>query len=121
MIYEYRRLLSEAWYANQTFWTLNLVAEALTFYFLRDDVLASPFMITTVSINLGVNCALVVMMIFTTRRTETTPRLNIDDELLLANAIADVRSPLNINNNVELGFSLKFQEKALLEQGRNYF
>ncbi len=70
MIFEYHRLLSESWYANQLFWILNLVAEAVTFYLLRVDLLASPFMITTVCINLGVNGSLVVMMFFTTKRTE---------------------------------------------------
>jgi hypothetical protein len=38
MIYEYRRLLSEAWYCNQLFWTLNLIAEAITGYFLRAEL-----------------------------------------------------------------------------------
>lgn len=31
MIYEYKRLLSEAWYANQLYWVFNLLFEALTF------------------------------------------------------------------------------------------
>lgn len=31
MAFEYRRLLSEAWYANQMFWVLNLVFETIAF------------------------------------------------------------------------------------------
>lgn len=61
-------------------------------------------MITTVAINLGVNISLIVMMLLTTKRTEQAPRLNIEDECLLANAIAEVRSPSNIDKNKELAF-----------------
>lgn len=93
MTFEYERLLSEAWYANQLFWALNLVAEFATVVVLRTDILGSIFMMFTASFNVAVNFALVVMMLSTKRRTADNLRLNLEGEYLLANAIADMRSP----------------------------
>jgi hypothetical protein len=43
MIYEYKRLLSEAWYANQMYWVLNLIIECLAFGAQIDNYLQAPY------------------------------------------------------------------------------
>lgn len=84
-MFEYDRLLSEAWYANGLFWILNMAAEFVTIVILRQDVLHSVFMLVTALFNLTVNFVLIIMMLNTKKRTRTNPRLNVEDEYFLAN------------------------------------
>jgi hypothetical protein len=83
MVFEYQRLLSEAWYANQLFWTLNLMAVIATIVTLRQEILSSVFMICTASINVAMNTLCVVLMLKTERRTIYNRRLNVEEEYLL--------------------------------------
>ena len=85
MIYEYRRLLSEALYANQLFWILNLIAELVTIGILRKEIYNSIFMMCTASVNLIVNLSLLIMMFKTEKRTVRNRRPNIEDIYLKNN------------------------------------
>lgn len=84
-MFEYDRLLSEAWYANGLFWILNMAAELVIIGILRQDVLHSVFMLVTALFNVTVNAVLIIMMLNTKKRTITNPRLNVEDEYFLAN------------------------------------
>ena len=70
MTFEYRRLLSEVWYANQMFWVLNLILQILSVVLLtqHDSKKNLPYIIVS-SFNIAANLILVVLMLKTERRT----------------------------------------------------
>jgi len=118
IVFEYDRLLSEAWYANGLFWILNMAAEFVTIVILRQDILHSVFMLVTALFNLTVNFVLIIMMLNTKRRTRTNPRLNVEDEYFLANYQYEQRSsPKQKDYNIRV----RFQEKALTLDYKTYF
>ena len=88
MVYEYRRRLSEEWYANQLFWCLNFLIEVITFLVLVSDYVDDPTMMAMSIMNMSGNLILIVLMIKTERRTlenrrpESNHNLN---DLLLSN------------------------------------
>ena len=63
MVYEYRRRLSEEWYANQLFWCLNFVFEVITFLVLVKDYLDDATMMTLSIINMSGNLVLIILMV----------------------------------------------------------
>jgi hypothetical protein len=78
IVQEYVRLLSEAFYASQLFWYLNLAAEIITMVLLRKDILNSWFMMTTALFNLSINLTLIILMLNTKKRSKYNKRLNIE-------------------------------------------
>ena len=74
MVFEYRRRLSEEWYANQLFWSLNLLFETITVIVLRKDYMEDPFMFSLAGFNMLGNFLLVILMFRTERRTITNMR-----------------------------------------------
>lgn len=88
MVYEYRRRLSEEWYANQLFWCLNFLIEVITFLVLVKYYVDDPTMMAMSIMNMSGNLILIVLMIKTERRTlenrrpESNHNLN---DLLLSN------------------------------------
>ena len=86
MVYEYRRRLSEEWYANQLFWCLNFLIEVITFLVLISDYAEDPTMMAISIINMSGNLTLIVLMIKTERRTLENRRPesshNLNDLLL---------------------------------------
>jgi len=69
MMFEYKRLLSEAWYSNQLFWVMNLTLEILTVAILLDDYTRAPTMMGMACLNISGNLILVILMLKTERRT----------------------------------------------------
>jgi len=69
MIFEYRRLLSEAWYSHQLYWVLNLTIECVSVLLLIESYVKSPLMLSIACINIFANLCLVVLMFKTERRT----------------------------------------------------
>ena len=86
MVYEYRRRLSEEWYANQLFWCLNFLIEVITFLVLLHDYKKDPTMMAMSIINMSGNLILIVLMFKTERRTLENRRpesnYNLSDLLL---------------------------------------
>jgi hypothetical protein len=66
---EYRRLLSEVWYANQMFWVLNLLFSILSIWLLYDVRPEAPYMYSVAIVNISANLVLVILMLKTERRT----------------------------------------------------
>lgn len=81
MVYEYRRRLSEEWYANQLFWCLNFLIEVITFLVLVTDYAKDPTMMTISITNMIGNLILIVLMIKTERRTIENRRPEVNDNL----------------------------------------
>lgn len=67
MIVEYKRRLSEAWYANQFFWVANLSLSILNLIILYKDF--STLTILFTSFNIFANLVLVILMARTKKRT----------------------------------------------------
>lgn len=88
LLQEYERGLSEAVYACQLFWSLNLTVEFVICILLYDDILSSGFMLATAIFNVSVNFTLVILMLNTKKRTLYNRRLNVHEEYLLANETA---------------------------------
>lgn len=90
MVYEYRRRLSEEWYANQLFWCLNFLIEVITFLVLISDYKKDPTMMAVAIINMTGNLVLIILMIRTERRTLENRRPETNDylnDILLSNEI----------------------------------
>ena len=81
MVYEYRRRLSEEWYANQLFWCSNFVIELITFLALIKEYAEDPEMMTLSIINMSGNLVLIILMIRTEKRTLENRRPEISDNL----------------------------------------
>lgn len=62
IVFEYKRLHSEAWYANKMFWVLNLIVIALTVGLLRKDYFENTYMLYSAVANFVVNLILVGFM-----------------------------------------------------------
>lgn len=121
MLFEYQRLLSEAWYANQLFWTLNLLAVIVTIAVLRKEIINSVFMLCTASFNFAVNSTLVVLMFKTERRTLYNRRLNIEEEYLMSNMNASLVFESTPRNAQQVCLTAKFQEKAITQNSKTFF
>jgi len=80
MVFEYKRSLSEAWYSNQMFWSLNLLFQIVTVGVCHEFYTNNPFMITSCSFNIALNLMLVVLMLRTERRTVRNKRPHVDQE-----------------------------------------
>ena len=121
MLFEYQRLLSEAWYANQLFWVLNLIAVCVTIGVLRKEIVNSVFMLCTATFNFAVNTTLVVLMLKTERRTLYNRRLNIEEEYLMSNMNASIVFDATPRNSQQATLSAKFQEKAITQNKQTFF
>ena len=116
MVYEYRRRLSEEWYANQLFWCLNFIIELITFLALIKDYAEDPEMMTLAIINMSGNLVLIILMIRTEKRTLENRRPEINDNLdvlLLSNEQPRRRNSDNIQGPY---IRAKFYDKVI--QGR---
>lgn len=124
MIYEYQRLLSEAWYANQLFWALTLLIELVDFFVLMDDYLSSPLMLVGMFCNLiGLTC-LVVMMFFTEKRTllNMRPQVGTEEVLLPEEGQRSLSKTSSMASNQNGPFIfVRFQEKCITAKGKNFF
>ena len=78
MVVEYKRGLSEAWYSNQMFWSLNLLFQIVTVGVCHEFYTNNPFMIISCSFNIALNLMLVVLMLRTERRTVRNKRPHVD-------------------------------------------
>ena len=81
MVYEYRRRLSEEWYANQLFWCLNFIFELITFLSLIKEYADDHEMLTLSIINMTGNLILIILMIRTEKRTLENRRPEVSDHL----------------------------------------
>ena len=63
IVHEYRRLLQEAVYSNKMFWVLSLVCELICVAALWKIYLQNWFMLTTALTYIGLNGALVTLMV----------------------------------------------------------
>ena len=68
--FEYRRLLSEIWYATKMFWVLNCIAECLVVGFLNETYFQNSLMITAAVCNVSINVFFIVLIITTEKRAE---------------------------------------------------
>ena len=113
MRFEYKRRLSEEWYANQLFWGLNLLFEIITICVLREAYLNDPVMIALASFNVLGNLCLVVLMFKTERRTiqnmRPEPSENIHAVLLSSEISARRNNVLNEGPYI----SIKFLDKVI--------
>lgn len=64
------------------------MAEFITVIVLRDEIVSSGFMLATACFNLVVNFTLVILMLNTKHRDLYNRRLNLEEEYLLANEVA---------------------------------
>lgn len=124
MIYEYQRLLSEAWYANQLFWALTLVIQLVDFFVLLNDYLASPLMLTGMICYLFSLSCLVVMMFFTEKRTLLNMRPQVGTEEVLLpeegqRSLSKTSSMLSSHSGPFI--FVRFQEKCITAKGKNFF
>lgn len=115
MIFEYQRLLSEAWYANQLFWSLNLLLEVIDFAVLFDNYVSSPVMLVGVMIYMIALTTLVVLMFCTETRTLQNMRPQVENEEILLHS--DQRS-MSKTSSIVSGSSgpfifVRFQEKCI--------
>ena len=63
VVYEYKRLLQEAYYSNKMFWVLNLACELITVVVLYEIYFNNLFMLMTALLYTSMNVALIVLMI----------------------------------------------------------
>ena len=82
IVFEYKRLHSEAWYANKLFWVLNLIVIALTVGFLWRDYVENLYMLYSAVANFVVNLILVGFMFNTQKRTAFNKRPTFEEHLL---------------------------------------
>ena len=82
IVFEYKRLHSEAWYANKLFWVLNLIVIALTVGLLRKDYFENSYMLYSAVANFVVNLILVGFMFNTQKRTAFNKRPTFEEHLL---------------------------------------
>jgi membrane protein YdbS with pleckstrin-like domain len=78
MIFEYQRLLSEAWYANQMFWVSNFIIQVIAFFIQIDAYIKTPSMMAIRMIGVFANLSLVVLMLKTEKRTLQNRRPEYD-------------------------------------------
>lgn len=97
---------------------LNFAAEFITVVVLKKDVLNSAFMMTTATFNMLANFTLVILMLNTKKRTMYSRRMNLEDEYLLANETAAIRSPMASARN-RLKLKIRFQAKIKFENNQN--
>lgn len=64
------------------------------------------------------NFTLVILMLNTKKRTMYSRRMNLEDEYLLANQTAAIRSPMNSTRN-RLKLKIRFQAKILFANNKN--
>lgn len=107
MMFEYRRLLSEAWYSHQLYWTLNLIIECVAVGLLAEDILQSPYVLTVAVINIVANLALVILMCKTEKRTLQNRRPEFD----LLNTPTGSKRHLLDNSSVATGPFIKVKMK----------
>jgi len=69
-VHEYRRLLQEAIYSNKMFWVLSLVCELVAVAALWKIYLQNWFMLTTALIYIGLNGALVTLMVVSKKKIQ---------------------------------------------------
>lgn len=69
MAFEYRRLLSEVWYANQLFWVLNLLLQTLSLSLLYNEAKDVSYIVAVNGVNITANLILVILMLKTEKRT----------------------------------------------------
>lgn len=81
MVYEYRRRLSEEWYANQLFWCLNFLIEVITFLVLVKQYAKDPTMMGLSIVNMAGNLVLIILMVKTEKRTLMNRRPEVNDNL----------------------------------------
>ena len=62
IVFEYKRLHSEAWYANKMFWVLNLIVIAITVGLLWKDYVENTYILYSAVANFVVNLILVGFM-----------------------------------------------------------
>lgn len=82
IVFEYKRLHSEAWYANKMFWVLNLIVITLTVGLLWRDYVENPYMLYSAVANFVVNLVLVGFMFNTQKRTAFNKRPTFEEHLL---------------------------------------
>jgi hypothetical protein len=82
IVFEYKRLHSEAWYANKLFWVLNLIVIALTVGLLWNEYMENQFMLYSAVSNFIVNAILVGFMFNTEKRTAFNKRPTFEEHLL---------------------------------------
>ena len=107
-MFEYRRLLSEAWYSHQLYWTLNLITECIAIGLFSEEYLYSPYMLAVAVINVVANLALVVLMCKTEKRTLQNRRPEFD---LLNTPTGSKRHLLTDNSSVTTGPFIKVKMK----------
>ena len=113
MEYEYRRRLSEEWYANQLFWCLNFLIEVITFLVLVKSYTQDPTMMVVSIINMLGNLILIILMVRTERRTMENRRPEASDNinvLLLSNDMNRRRSSRSIEGPY---IRAKFYDKVI--------
>ena len=75
-------------------------------------------MMTTATFNMLANFTLVILMLNTKKRTMYSRRMNLEDEYLLANETAAIRSPMASARN-RLKLKIRFQAKIKFENNQN--
>ena len=113
MVYEYRRRLSEEWYANQLFWCLNFLIEVITFLVLIKDYIDDTTMMIVAIINISGNLILIILMIRTEKRTLDNRRPETNDylnDILLSNEFPRRTSSSNIDGPY---IKIKFLDKII--------
>lgn len=113
MIFEYRRLLSEVWYANQMFWVLNLLVQSLSLAFLWTDLSDVSYMLVVASVNIVANFALLILMLKTKKRTLQNRRPEFN---LMGESPARLRRPLvddQSSSNNGPYFNVNFKRKVV--------
>ena len=113
MLFEYRRRLSEEWYANLLFWCLNFLIEVITFLVLIKAYTKSGIMMTLAVFNMLGNLALIVLMVRTEKRTMENRRPEVSDNLnvlLMSNEQQSRRRSMDIQGPF---ISVKFYDKVI--------
>lgn len=82
IVFEYKRLHSEAWYANKLFWVLNLITILLTVGVLYKAYWKNKYILYSAAGNLLINSILVFFMFNTQKRTVGNKRPTYDEHLL---------------------------------------
>jgi len=117
IVFEYKRLHSEAWYANKMFWVLNLIVIMLTVGFLWKDYMMNPYMLYSAVANFVVNLILVVFMFNTQKRNAFNKRPTFEEHLLNTPKQDTRRTGLNSACFI----LIRFQEKFHTMGGLKYF
>lgn len=126
LVFEYQRLMTEAWYSTKLFWVLNILCAVVTIMVLNTIYFNDTFMLLQGIIGLIFNTALIVLS-FVNDRQNKHEKL---DETLIYNANDEenqkfqsqlLDASMQSFSAKKCQIQVKFQEKAVRMQRINFF